>query len=675
VTAKTTVTITEAQTELGELLAYHWVTVRLVHGGQGGVVDGQVIGSAGSAKFQLDDEGSGSFAVYPNAAITPAGTYYAVSVDGTSPLVARLLNVPTSGPVDWADEAIQVDEPSPPTTVPAPTSGDAFDVLRVDSAGTRYELAPAEVSGENVDVDGTPLPTVLTASFSAVYSAVSAEASARAAAVTAEATARGNADTAESNARIAGDAASTKAATGLQDVLRAEATERLSVLPRFQLCGDSGAPHSGSAYTAPALPDFTTGAYWRFNVTARPDFDTDLTGLFYSEIITQTHDAGVGSWDNYEIAVQWIYDTDTESWRPTLFMEWTEIDGLAETHSLATESASSAAGVTYPAWEFQPGVPTEIAVHLDFANGDGNWDLSFWRRIHFGTADATFDDAEWVRISRAIGTGATSIDTGVTAPHGFGMGDGNLELFSLTIRDEGPAGTVLADPTAADAYAEGDGQPFDDPAGNTWTPGATAHVAVPSTGGGSVTLTGDVTGSGTGSFATTIGASKVTSSMIVDGTIVDGDLAAAVSRRIPTTVVLTSDQTRTTTSQADTTGFAVPYVNGDAVAVRFHMFTTGDSSGDLTFSAQFTNATVMLSVAGLSSAASGVPANHQVQGIISTTGDTVNIGTFTGSTQAAVIEGTIRATGTGTLQLQHAIRSAVGTSAVKAGSSMTYSAV
>lgn len=483
-TAKTTVTITEAQTELGELLAYHWVTVRLVHGGQGGVVDGQVIGSAGSAKFQLDDEGSGSFAVYPNAAITPAGTYYAVSVDGTSPLVARLLNVPTSGPVDWADEAIQVDEPSPPTTVPAPTSGDAFDVLRVDSAGTRYELAPAEVSGENVDVDGTPLPTVLTASFSAVYSAVSAEASARAAAVTAEATARGNADTAESNARIAGDAASTKAATGLQDVLRAEATERLSVLPRFQLCGDSGAPHSGSAYTAPALPDFTTGAYWRFNVTARPDFDTDLTGLFYSEIITQTHDAGVGSWDNYEIAVQWIYDTDTESWRPTLFMEWTEIDGLAETHSLATESASSAAGVTYPAWEFQPGVPTEIAVHLDFANGDGNWDLSFWRRIHFGTADATFDDAEWVRISRAIGTGATSIDTGVTAPHGFGMGDGNLELFSLTIRDEGPAGTVLADPTAADAYAEGDGQPFDDPAGNTWTPGANAHVAVPSTGSG-----------------------------------------------------------------------------------------------------------------------------------------------------------------------------------------------
>jgi len=47
------------------------------------------------------------------------------------------------------------------------------------------------------------------------------------------------------------------------------------------------------------------------------------------------------------------------------------------------------------------------------------------------------------------------------------------------------------------------------------------------TGDQTITLTGDVTGSGTGSFATTIGVGKVTSSMILNNEIVDADINAS----------------------------------------------------------------------------------------------------------------------------------------------------
>ncbi|HEY5471190.1 MAG TPA: hypothetical protein VIK07_11760, partial [Bacteroidales bacterium] len=49
------------------------------------------------------------------------------------------------------------------------------------------------------------------------------------------------------------------------------------------------------------------------------------------------------------------------------------------------------------------------------------------------------------------------------------------------------------------------------------------------TGDQTITLTGDVTGSGTGSFATSIGTDKVTSAMILDGTIVNIDVASGAA--------------------------------------------------------------------------------------------------------------------------------------------------
>lgn len=136
-TAKTTVTIAAVNASGGPD-QFRTIDVRLVHGGAGGTVDGLAI--TDEFRVRLDDDGEGTIDLYPNSAITPAGTYYLFTAKGVTPAVVRAVTVPTSGPVDWTDDEIQVEDPSPPVIVPAPQSGDAFDVIHVDEEGLRYTL-------------------------------------------------------------------------------------------------------------------------------------------------------------------------------------------------------------------------------------------------------------------------------------------------------------------------------------------------------------------------------------------------------------------------------------------------------------------------------------------------------------------------------------------------------
>lgn len=137
-TDTTTVTI-EGILPDGTAAVNQRVTASLIHGGAGASVDGEAVVIA-SKTVKLDADG-GSVDLIPNSLIEPAGTFYALVVDNSSPTVTRCIEVPEGGPVSWADPGIQVEAPVPPVSVPAASSGDPLQVLRVKADGSGFELA------------------------------------------------------------------------------------------------------------------------------------------------------------------------------------------------------------------------------------------------------------------------------------------------------------------------------------------------------------------------------------------------------------------------------------------------------------------------------------------------------------------------------------------------------
>jgi len=155
-TAKTTVTI-EAVYPDGTDLTNRLVVVQLIHGGAGGTVDGQLIAERTIVPLTGDSD-DWSVDLYPTAAISPAGCFYQFTIDNSSPTIVRDISVPSSGPVSWTDDAILLEDPAPPVTVPAAVSGDPLDVLRVKADGSGYELAPPEGGGGDALVISTAEP-------------------------------------------------------------------------------------------------------------------------------------------------------------------------------------------------------------------------------------------------------------------------------------------------------------------------------------------------------------------------------------------------------------------------------------------------------------------------------------------------------------------------------------
>jgi len=501
-TAKTTVTIAATDSQ-GNPCSNRKVWVTLQHGGSGGSVDGSVI--VDRTSVDLDADGEGSVALYPNSAITSANSYYAFVVEGTTPTTVRTIRVPASpSTISWSNDTYKVTDPNPPVVVPDPSTGTDGQVLTTNGSTADWEDVSAgsvptgtmpNLEGSAYAPAGNTVPDYLTAIDDGLTSTAVAALSAAGDAQSAADAAQADADTAQSTATAASTAAGAAGDNAIEalDHLRSEALERLSTSPRFQVCTPWGGDHDTGAYTTDPPASFSGGFYWRGTVNAigitDPPASPSDGDVIHSELFTQTAE-GIGLWNVFEVAVQWVYDTAAGAWLPTLFFEWTEVGGASEAHSLGTEGPSSAGGVTYPAWYFPQGTPTEIAVDLDFSNAQSKWDLSFWRRTYQGDPDSAFDGAEWVRVSRAIGSTTTSIKTNSAYPWAFGMGSGDIELFDQSVRNGSASGAILASPKAADAYTAGDGQPFDDDQNNTWTPGADAHVSVPSSGGladGSVT--------------------------------------------------------------------------------------------------------------------------------------------------------------------------------------------
>jgi len=684
-TAKTTVTIAATDSQ-GNPCSNRKVWVTLQHGGSGGSVDGSVI--VDRTSVDLDADGEGSVALYPNSAITSANSYYAFVVEGTTPTTVRTIRVPASpSTISWSNDTYKVTDPNPPVVVPDPSTGTDGQVLTTNGSTADWEDVSAgsvptgtmpNLEGSAYAPAGNTVPDYLTAIDDGLTSTAVAALSAAGDAQSAADAAQADADTAQSTATAASTAAGAAGDNAIEalDHLRSEALERLSTSPRFQVCTPWGGDHDTGAYTTDPPASFSGGFYWRGTVNAigitDPPASPSDGDVIHSELFTQTAE-GIGLWNVFEVAVQWVYDTAAGAWLPTLFFVWTEVGGASEAHSLGTEGPSSAGGVTYPAWYFPQGTPTEIAVDLDFSNAQSKWDLSFWRRTYQGDPDSAFDGAEWVRVSRAIGSTTTSIKTNSAYPWAFGMGSGDIELFDQSVRNGSASGAILASPKAADAYTAGDGQPFDDDQNNTWTPGADAHVSVPSSGGladGSVTTAKLAADSVT---SAKIAADAVGSSEIAAGAVGSSELDDAIERAIGSIVTLGSDRGSSSQTLADTTGLSFSVVNGRTYWIDGLLFITGDNAGDIKLAITVPSGTLKIGAAGIGASSSSVPGATQSDDTITSSGDFVTLGTIVSKEIAVALSGFFTASADGTFQIQHSRNNATTTATtVVAGSFLKY---
>lgn len=131
------------------------VTIRLVDGTAGASLPGGL--SVERTFVTCDSDGEYEIDLTPNEDITdPPGTYYALTVERTSPTVVRYIEVPQpngSGPGEvpyaWDDETIQRLVPDPPKSIPAAGSGDVADVLTVvdDGRGKEWKARPPTGGG------------------------------------------------------------------------------------------------------------------------------------------------------------------------------------------------------------------------------------------------------------------------------------------------------------------------------------------------------------------------------------------------------------------------------------------------------------------------------------------------------------------------------------------------
>jgi hypothetical protein len=156
---KTTVEIAAAS-PAGVAHKHRNVTIQLVHGGAGGSDGETVIG--GIDAVDLGETGTASVDLDPNEGLNPAGTFYRLAVIGVTPSVVRDIRVPVSAtPISWADPAIEVTSPVPPSFA---NVGGVVDIDALGVADTPLD-GTEKIAGEQTGVavaftteDLTPSP-------------------------------------------------------------------------------------------------------------------------------------------------------------------------------------------------------------------------------------------------------------------------------------------------------------------------------------------------------------------------------------------------------------------------------------------------------------------------------------------------------------------------------------
>lgn len=132
------------------------LTIRLVNGGSGAALPGG-LAVVPVRNVNLDADGEAIVDLTPNGDITdPVGTFYAITVNDSTPTVVRYIEVPapngsgdTEVPYAWDDETIQRLAVNPPTSIPAPGSGTVGQVVTVvdNGDGKVYELGDLTDTG------------------------------------------------------------------------------------------------------------------------------------------------------------------------------------------------------------------------------------------------------------------------------------------------------------------------------------------------------------------------------------------------------------------------------------------------------------------------------------------------------------------------------------------------
>lgn len=276
------------------------------------------------------------------------------------------------------------------------------------------------------------------------------------------------------DAEVAADAAAAVAEVGLlaldgEAALRS-VTDGPATARQFSLCADwAGEGHDDRAWSTPKPASFSNGVWVDAVITVSSDRldSTPVDGdLIYSEIATQTAD-GIGIWDGFEFAVESKWVAAIGQWEHRPFWEHTSslAPGSAEDYNLSYSNVPGG-------WLLTEDQPTPVAVWIDFDTAGASTGYLLREAPDGSLGDITAGTRHW-RIIHEETNAVTDIDPAITNDWFIGAGHGMVLTDQITIRDEGPVGTILASPNAADAWAEADGA-FDDPQSNTWTPGPEA---------------------------------------------------------------------------------------------------------------------------------------------------------------------------------------------------------
>lgn len=504
------------------------VTIRLVDGGAGAALPGGL--SVDRTFVECDVEtGEAIVDLTPNEDITdPPGTYYALTVERTSPTVVRYIEVPQpngSGdaeiPYSWDDETIQRLNPTPPRSFPAATTGDAGDVMTVvdDGNGKKWEAQPptggsgGPVNDEDVAVEEGTAPLLHSASAVSTW-----EGAAAAQGVSGDKTddiagslpyvitaAGSNQEEINDNAwRLAaltlGQAALARdeAAAVAADLVTLYETADVATLATFRaaedavaaaradafrgavlnLCSEDGGTHESNSWTTPKPGSFTTGFWTRFDAIVAP-LDDGISHLdgdeVYSEIATQMTEGDGGGDDNFEAAFRRKLIDGV--WQVVPYFE-------ASPTGSPTDSYKLNAGVLMDTvWPVVEGVLTTHAIWVQF-DVSGQSRGRIFRQVFTAPGDIVLQGDQWVTLCDHY-EDPTSIDAGVIDPWGFGYDSGRILVPSVEIRDVGPDGAVLADVRAADAIAVDPAglTAFEDQVGNIVTPGPDAVATAPASSG------------------------------------------------------------------------------------------------------------------------------------------------------------------------------------------------